>query len=101
LATEHPTIGGWYENLGEGVTFQVTALDERRHVVRISDTDRGVRELSLKEWAALDVEPIEAPDHVLDPLDDEDYEELELSDRGEEWTEFEVSPDEDLSPGDY
>ena len=52
MAKKHPTIRGCHENLREGVTFQVVALDEK------------------------------------------EYEKLELSDRGEAWTEFAAMPEE-------
>jgi hypothetical protein len=60
----------------------------------LRDSEGSTQEISLKDWQTLELEPIEAPDHVLEPLDEDEYQELELSDRGEEWTEFQATPDE-------
>ena len=79
MADIDPITGQWYQHLDKGQEFQVVAVDERTGTVEIQHYDGDLEELSLDDWALLEVEPIAPPEDWTGPLDRMDPDELDLS----------------------
>jgi hypothetical protein len=84
-----PVVEQWYRHLDKGQRFYVTAVDEEARTVEVQHFDGDVDELDLREWFALDLEPIEPPEDWTGPVDvehdDLGYSETDMAEA--EWAE--------------
>jgi hypothetical protein len=74
-----PTVGSWYQDLINGRTFQVVAMDEEEAQVELQHSDGDIEELSLDEWHSMDLEATDAPDDWIGPLDDVERDNLDFA----------------------
>lgn len=85
-----PIVDQWYRHLDKGQRFYVTAVDEAAGTVEVQHFDGDLEEFELREWFALDLEPIEPPEDWTGPVDgverdDLGYSETDMTEA--EWAE--------------
>jgi hypothetical protein len=92
-----PLVDQWYSHQDKGQRFCVTVVDPDAAAVEIQYFDGAIEELSLEEWAELDIALSEEPENwggALDIGEPDDYG-TEVTDTStEDWTE----PGEDFRP---
>jgi hypothetical protein len=95
-----PVVGRWYKHFDKGEEFEVVAVDEEARTVEIQYYDGNVDELDFYTWYQLPIEPIEAPEDQMAPMDnvepdDLDYSETSLPESWEEAAEGSKDPKDD------
>lgn len=86
-----PTVGQWYQDLGNEETFQVLKVDEDKETVEIQHLDGDVEELDVDGWAELDLEMTEEPDGWSGSKAEKDAD----NEEDEDWDEDEDDEDDD------
>lgn len=92
-----PLVDQWYAHLDKGQRFFVTAYDEDDDTVELQHFDGDVEELSLEEWAELDIEASVQPENWAGAMDYGEDDDLgtEITDTSkDDWDE----PGEDFRP---
>lgn len=85
-----PVVANWYLHLDKGQRFEVVAFDEERGLVELQHYDGDLDEVSLEEWAEMELELSEEPQNWSGALDVEAIDDLgtEVTDTAkEDWGE--------------
>jgi hypothetical protein len=85
-----PVVANWYLHLDKGQRFEVVAFDEERGLVELQHYDGDLDEVSLEEWAQMELELSEEPQNWSGALDVETIDDLgtEVTDTAEDdWSE--------------
>lgn len=71
----NPTIGGWYKDIQQGITFEVVAVDDLEQSVETQLIDGEVGGYDLDSWKELMLVEVEEPEDWRNAfeLGDEDY----------------------------
>lgn len=64
MASKFPEIGGWYEEMETGDTFEVVAIDESAATIEIQYVDGELSELDFESWLQMALIPAEAPEDM-------------------------------------
>lgn len=56
-----PEVESWYLHLDKGQRFEVVAVDEENGLIELQHYDGDLEEVSMEEWAEMEIAPSEAP----------------------------------------
>ncbi|MGK0500275.1 MAG: hypothetical protein ACJAYG_001924 [Oceanicoccus sp.] len=57
-----PSIGNWYRDIQQGITFEVVAVDDSSRTIETQLIDGAITEYDFENWLEMLVEEIEAPE---------------------------------------
>jgi len=75
-----PIVGQWYMRHDKGQMFSVVGIDDASSSVETQDFDGNLDEVEIKNWFALDIEPIETPEDWTAPLDQIESDDVRATD---------------------
>lgn len=85
-----PLIDEWYAHVDKGRQFRVVAIDDETSAIEIQYFDGDLDAIDPVDWNSMPLERIEPPEDWTGPVDDVEYDELNLSDdamRESDWVE--------------
>ncbi len=85
-----PVVENWYLHLDKGQRFRVVSLDDVNGLVALQHYDGDLEEVSLAEWAQMEIELSEEPQNWSGAVDVVEVDDLgtEVTDTSEDdWTE--------------
>ncbi len=65
-----PIVGHWLEDIDEGQTFKVLAIDEDAETVVIQYLDGNVEEINMDSWHQMNLDEIDSPENCPGLFDD-------------------------------
>lgn len=65
MATQHPLIGSWYEDVPSESVFEVVAIDEYAGTVEIQYSEGSLDQLDLNQWDPVTFRPTSPPGDTL------------------------------------
>jgi hypothetical protein len=85
-----PIVDNWYVHLDKGQKYKVVAVDDGRGLVELQHFDGDIEEVSLAEWADMQIELSDEPQNWSGPIDVEEIDDLgtEVTDTSkDDWSE--------------
>lgn len=55
-------VGKWYQDVQEGMVFEVVAVDEEEGLIELQHVDGEINEFDFDIWEELELEQISAPE---------------------------------------
>jgi len=71
-----PIVGHWLEDIDEGRTFKVLAIDEDAETVVIQYLDGNVENIDLASWHQMNLDEIDSPENwsgLFDDVEPDDF----------------------------
>ena len=78
-----PSIGSWYKDVENNLTFKVVAIDEKDEAIEVQYANGDIGEYDNESWFASTFDYIEDPEDWSAPFDDVESDDLGYSDPDE------------------
>lgn len=62
MSNPHAAIGKWYQEVHEGLVFEVVAVDEDEGLIELQHIDGEINEFEIEDWDELVLEQVSAPE---------------------------------------
>ncbi len=85
-----PTIGSWYKDVENNLTFKVVAIDEQDDTIEVQFTNGDISEYDNDTWYNSAFDNVEAPGDWSAP-----YGDIETDDLGYSDTDVHENPDQE------